>query len=137
LKAAILPQGSGEDMQEPERRNDRLDGSEPPRIDATFRNGSVTAVGIVIGFSLGFLSQWASNPISWSKVDIAAAIPIILGIALQGKAFADLLSIDSLVLAKYERARVVFLVDLSLVAAGVAIAILLDILGLGPRTLSP
>jgi hypothetical protein len=32
---------------------------------------------------------------------------------------------------------VVFLVDLSLVAAGVAIAILLDILGLGPRTLSP
>jgi hypothetical protein len=94
-------------------------------------------VGIVIGFSLGFLSQWASNPISWSKVDIAAAIPIILGIALQGKAFADLLSIDSLVLAKYERARVVFLVDLSLVAAGVAIAILLDILGLGPRTLSP
>jgi hypothetical protein len=79
----------------------------------------------------------ASNPISWSKVDIAAAIPIILGIALQGKAFADLLSIDSLVLAKYERARVVFLVDLSLVAAGVAIAILLDILGLGPRTLSP
>ena len=79
----------------------------------------------------------ASNPISWSKVDIAAAIPIILGIALQGKAFADLLSIDSLVLAKYERARVVFLVGLSLVAAGVAIAILLDILGLGPRTLSP
>ena len=124
-------------MQEPERRNDRLDGSGPPRIDATFRNGSVTAVGIVIGFSLGFLSQWASNPISWSKVDIAAAIPIILGIALQGKAFADLLSIDSLVLANYERARVVFLVDLSLVAAGVAIAILLDILGLGPRTLSP
>jgi len=79
----------------------------------------------------------ASNPISWSKVDIAAAIPIILGIALQGKAFADLLSIDSLVLANYERARVVFLVGLSLVAAGVAIAILLDILGLGPRTLSP
>jgi hypothetical protein len=124
-------------MQEPERRNDRLDGSRPPRIDATFRNGSVTAVGIVIGFSLGFLSQWASNPISWSKVDIAAAIPIIFGIALQGKAFADLLSIDSLILANYERARLVFLVGLSLVAAGVAIAILLDIMGLGPRTLSP
>jgi hypothetical protein len=124
-------------MQEPERRSDRLDGSEPARIDPTFRNGSVTAVGIVIGFSLGFLSQWASNPISWSKVDIAAAIPIILGIALQGKAFADLLSIDSLILAKYERARMVFLIGLSLVAAGVAIAILLDILGLGPRTLSP
>jgi hypothetical protein len=33
------------------------------------------------------LSQWAANPIAWSKVDIAAAIPIILGIMLQGKAF--------------------------------------------------
>ena len=48
-----------------------------PRIDATFRNGSVTAVGIILGFSLGFLSQWASNPIAWSVVDIAAAAPII------------------------------------------------------------
>jgi hypothetical protein len=107
------------------------------RIDSTFRNGSVTAVGIILGFSLGFLSQWASNPIAWSKVDILAAIPIIGGIALQGKAFADLLSPDSLLLQRYERARRVFLLGLALVAAGVMMAILLDILGLGPRTLTP
>ena len=107
------------------------------RIDATFRNGSVTAVGIILGFSLGFLSQWAANPIAWSKVDIAAAIPIIVGIVLQGKAFADLLSTACLVARNYERARRVFLVGLALVAAGVALALLLDVLGLGPRTLSP
>jgi hypothetical protein len=110
---------------------------EAKRIDATFRNGSVTAVGIILGFSLGFVSQWASNPIAWSKVDLAAAAPIAAGIALQGKAFADLLAVDSLVLANYERARRIFLAGLSLVAAGVAIAILLDIFGLGPRTLAP
>jgi hypothetical protein len=110
------------------------DGS---RIDATFRNGSVTAVGIILGFSLGFLSQWASNPIAWSAVDIAAAAPIITGIGLQGKAFADLLSTQSLILANYDRARRTFLIGLGLVAGGVAIAILLDILGLGPRTLAP
>jgi hypothetical protein len=108
-----------------------------PRIDATFRNGSVTAVGIILGFSLGFLSQWASNPIAWSVVDIAAAAPIITGIGLQGKAFADLLSTQSLLLANYDRARRIFLIGLGLVAGGVAIAILLDILGLGPRTLAP
>jgi len=112
-------------------------GHEAKRIDATFRNGSVTAVGIILGFSLGFVSQWASNPIAWSKVDLAAAAPIAAGIALQGKAFADLLAVDSLVLANYERARRIFLAGLSLVAAGVAIAILLDIFGLGPRTLAP
>ena len=109
----------------------------PQRIDATFRNGSVTAVGIVLGFSLGFLSQWAANPIAWSRVDILAAIPLVAGIALQGKAFADLLSIRSLVLDNYERARVMFLGGLALVALGIAVAMLLDILGLGPRTLSP
>ena len=52
------------------------------RIDTNFRNGSVTAVGIILGFSLGFLSQWAANPIAWRKVDIVAAIPIVVGIIL-------------------------------------------------------
>jgi hypothetical protein len=111
--------------------------SDEPRIDSTFRNGSVTAVGIILGFSLGFLSQWASNPIAWSAVDIVAAAPIITGIGLQGKAFADLLSTQSLILANYDRARRIFLIGLGLVAGGVAVAIILDILGLGPRTLSP
>jgi len=107
------------------------------RIDATFRNGSVTAVGIILGFSLGFLSQWAANPIAWSRVDIAAAVPIIVGIMLQGKAFADLLSTACLLTRNYERARRTFLFGLTLVAAGGAVALLLDVLGLGPRTLSP
>jgi hypothetical protein len=107
------------------------------RIDATFRNGSVTAVGIILGFSLGFLSQWAANPVAWSRVDIAAAVPIIVGILLQGKAFADLLSTACLLIPNYERARRTFLIGLALVAAGVAVALLLDVLGLGPRTLSP
>jgi hypothetical protein len=31
------------------------------------------------------LSQWAANPIAWSKVDIAAAIPIIVGIMSAGQ----------------------------------------------------
>ena len=119
-----------------EQDSDPAAGHSEQRIDATFRNGSVTAVGIVLGFSLGFLSQWASNPIAWSKVDVVAALPLIAGIVLQGKAFADLLSTRSLVLDNYERARIMFLLGLTLVAMGIAAAILLDILGLGPRSLS-
>jgi hypothetical protein len=119
-----------------EHDNSRANGAGDGRIDATFRNGSVTAVGIVLGFSLGFLSQWASNPIAWSRVDIVAALPLIAGTALQGKAFADLLSIRSLNLSNYERARTTFLIGLGLAAMGIALAILLDILGLGPRTLA-
>src|SRR5215470_14467064 len=101
-------------MQETERLPEKQDA--PERIDSTFRNGTVTSVGIILGFSLGFLSQWASNPIAWSKIDILAALPIIGGIGLQGKAFSDLLSPDSLLLKKYERARSCFLLGLALVA---------------------
>jgi hypothetical protein len=63
----------GEDtlLRRPSRRewimpnpSDETGAADPQRIDAAFRNGSVTAVGIILGFSLGFLSQWASNPIS-------------------------------------------------------------------------
>ncbi len=120
-------------QQEPSQRPDEAER----RIDSNFRNGSVTAVGIILGFSLGFLNLWASNPIAWSKFDLAAALPLISGIAFQGKAFADLLSPDSLLLAKYERARRCFLLGLGLVAVGVVVAIMLDILGLGPRKLVP
>ena len=114
----------------------RSDDDAEEQIDATFRNGSVTAIGIILGFSLGFLSQWAANPIAWSHVDIVAALPIAIGIVLQGKAFADLLAVDSLIVRNYERARLIFLAGLALVAMGVAVAISLDILGLGPRTLT-
>jgi hypothetical protein len=86
---------------------------------------------------LGFISQWAANPIARSRVDIAAAIPIIAGIVLQGKALADLLSTACLVVRNYDRARRTFLVGLALAAAGVAVALLLDVLRLGPRTLWP
>jgi len=106
------------------------------QIDANFRNGTVTAVGIVLGFSLGFLSHWAANPIAWSKVDIMAALPLVAGIVLQVKALADLLSTASLQPRNYERAKRIFILGLLLVAGGVAAAILLDILGLGPRTLA-
>jgi hypothetical protein len=130
-------QRRGVGMPEPSNEKSAAGPDVAETIDAIFRNGSITTVGIILGFSLGFLSQWASNPIAWSKVDIAAAAPIILGIVLQGKALADLLKVESLIAHNYERSRKVFLVGLALVAAGVAVAILLDILGLGPRTLAP
>jgi len=118
-------------MQETESSPEKQDA--PERIDSTFRNGSVTAVGIILGFSLGFISQWASNPIAWSRIDLVAAAPIVVGIGLQVVAFADLLSPRSLILRHYERARVIFLVGLTFVALGVAFAMLLDVFGLGPR----
>jgi hypothetical protein len=115
----------GEDDREPE----------PGRIQATFRNGSITTVGIVLGFSLSFVSAWASSPLPWSRSDLLVVVPLVVGIVLQVIAMAELFSPRALVLANHERARVAFLAGVVLVAAGIAIALLLDVLGLGQRSL--
>ncbi len=46
--------------------------SEPPPqpIKAVFRNGSVTVVGVIVGFSLAYLTSWASRPSPWELHDL-------------------------------------------------------------------
>jgi hypothetical protein len=101
------------------------------KIDATFRNGSLTAAGIILGFSLNFISVWVSNPNDWTSIDILPMLFLTVGIAVQVKVFADLLARDSLFAAKYDRSRRLFLIGLGIVAAGMGIALINDILGLG------
>ncbi|MBY3221414.1 hypothetical protein RWK44_22000 [Rhizobium sp. 25PS6] len=101
------------------------------KIDATFRNGSLTAAGIILGFSLNFISVWVSNPNDWSRIDILPMLFLTVGIAVQVKVFADLLARNSLVATNYDRSRRLFLIGLGIVAAGMGIALVNDILGLG------
>ena len=96
-------------------------------IDATFRNGSMTAVGIILGFSLSFITRWGANPVPWQWVDLFAVIPLLTGIAFQIWAFAVLLKPESIQIEIYTRAKNHFLLGLAGVLAGTAIAILLDI----------
>jgi hypothetical protein len=98
-------------------------------LDATFRNGSITAIGVVVGFSLGFLSRWSALPGEWTHSDLASVAFITLGLALQVKSLADLLLISSLQLKKYNRSIRIFLAGLILVSAGVILAIFADLLG--------
>lgn len=107
--------------------------SSDERIDATFRNGSITAVGILTGFSLGYVSQWVSDPSPWDIYDLLAVCPLILGIILQVMALAALLSVSSLYVVHYNRARTSFLTGLVLTAIGMTIAVGLDIAGVGER----
>lgn len=100
------------------------------QLDPTFRNGTMTAVGIVLGFSLGFVTTWATNPGPWQPADALATIPLIAGIVFQTVALAKLLQPNSLALAVYAHAIRLFLVGLIFAAAGVSIGILVDILGL-------
>ena len=109
--------------------------AEGEAIDATFRNGSLTAISVVVGFSLSFLTRWAGLSGPWLTVDLVALPAIVLGIVVQITALARLLSIQSLLLRNYNRAVSLFLLGLGFVASGVALAIAGDLLGYGRRLL--
>lgn len=103
--------------------------NEQKSIDSTFRNGSITAIGVVVGFSLGFLSRWSALPGEWSPSDLVSVALITLGLALQVKSLADLLLVSSLQLKRYNRSVRIFLTGLILVSLGVIFAVFADIMG--------
>jgi hypothetical protein len=105
------------------------------RIDATFRNGSLTAISVIVGFSLSFLNRWAAEPGPWEISDLAAVAAIVVGIVLQVSSLASLLSVRSLLLGNYVRAVRLFLIGLAVVSIGVALAIASDIFGYGQKVL--
>ena len=121
----------GSEAQNPAKAGPEAPIPERTTIDSTFRNGSLTAMGVVVAFSLGFLSRWAGLPGIWTGSDIFAVVAITLGVALQVKALVDMLSVKSLIVVRYNRTVRVFLAGLILVTAGIAAAIFADLVGLG------
>jgi uncharacterized membrane protein YczE len=108
---------------------------QPEKIESTFRSGSLTAVGIVLGFSLSFLSRWAANPNAWSRFDIIPLVLLATGIGLQLKAFSNLLSRDSLLVTRYDRTQRLFVIGLIIMTLGIGAALANDILGFSKQTM--
>src|SRR4051794_1526210 len=104
---------------------------QPAMIDSAFRNGSGTVMGVLGGFSPAFLSPWAGLPGASRSADLYAVAAITLGLLLQVKAVADMLSVKSLFLVRYNRTVRIFFAGLILVFIGVAAAIFADLIGLG------
>ena len=101
------------------------------RISPEFRNGSLTAISVIVGFSLSFLSRWAGTPGKWHTADLSAVAAIVVGSAAQIYALGAMLFVSSMVAANYQRTIRIFLIGLGLVAMGVAVALLGEIMGLG------
>ena len=76
-----------------------------------------------------FLAELGFTPqtIGLMAAAYAAVVPIIIGIALQLKALADLLSLASVQRHIYERSMRWFMVGLVLTALGVVLAIFFDL----------
>ena len=113
--------------------NDRVSETrrrEDETIGGNFRNGSLTAISVVVGFSLSFLTRWAGLPGPWLTADLVALVAIIGYLAL-----ASLLSTRSLLLRNHNRAVRLFLIGLASVASGVVFVIVGDLVGYGKRLL--
>jgi hypothetical protein len=104
-------------------------------IEPEFRNGSLTAISVIVGFSLSFLSRWAGASGKWHAADLIAVTLIVIGSGLQIWALAAMLFVSSLVAEKYARAIHLFLTGLAIVALGIATAIFAEIAGLGQNIL--
>jgi hypothetical protein len=98
----------------------------PERIEAVFLNGSVTAVGVVVGFSPTYLTSWASRPSPWQLHDLIAIVPLAAGSVLQLLSLSALLHTNSLERPIYDRAVRLFLIGLVLVCVSLVGVITVD-----------
>lgn len=96
-------------------------------IETLFRNGTLTVVGIVLSFSLGFLSQWANNPLPWQLVDAPPVLLLSAGIVWQIVALIGLLKPTSLKKNIFEQANRTFVIGVILTSSGVFSAIVIDL----------
>ena len=127
-------------LREPEAEP-RDAGSRPPvpaeaMIEAVFRNGTITAFGITVSFTLGFLSQWASSPGVWRWYDLPSVFAVFCGALLQIRALALLLPVEGLLKTVYDRATRLYLIGLAFTGAGVFAAVSFDVVT-GILTRSP
>lgn len=99
-----------------------------PKIDIALRNGTITAISIIIGFSLSLLTQWGVSPIPWQLVDLLAVVPLIAGVLIQAWSLAELLQLESIELAFYTRAKNHFLLGGVVILIGVGVAIIIGML---------
>jgi hypothetical protein len=101
-------------------------GDKVERIEPSFRYGSTIIIGVLTGFSLAFLTAWASNPLPWGVKDIPAVVALVAGVVFELAAVWILLDPSSLELPVYRRAIRHFRVGVVLVGIGVALGIAVD-----------
>ena len=88
-------------------------------VEMLFRNGTLTVSGIILSFSLTFLTQWANNPIPWTLIDLPTVILLSAGIVLQIAALIRFLGHDSIRRTIYDRAARHMIMGISVTGAGV------------------
>jgi hypothetical protein len=92
----------------------------------TQRNGSITGVGIVLGFSLTFTGQWTFAQGAWRLSQALALCVAVVGIIFQIRALFGLLSIPPVQVEQHQEAVKKFFIGVGFVMTAFFLHILLD-----------
>jgi uncharacterized membrane protein YadS len=109
----------------------------PVLLEPSFRYGSTIIIGVLTGFSLAFLTAWASNPLPWGAKDLPAVLCLVVGVIFEIAAVWRFLDPRSLQLPVYLHAIKLFRIGVVLVGVGVALAIAVDYVTVSQSFLPP
>jgi hypothetical protein len=91
-----------------------------------YRQGLVTAITVILGFSLAFVRFWGlESPGGWTTADIVSAATVAVGTGFQLFALFRALRVEDNEPARYARTVRFFLVGVLIVMLGLFAAILL------------
>lgn len=99
------------------------------RISATERSGSITALGVLLGFSIAILGDWSNRPGKW---ELVGAIPLFLygsSVALQVVALYRALQVPREIQENHRRTINLAVIGLVVMFAGFLSTIVIDVLG--------
>ena len=97
-------------------------------ITDTQRNGTMTGMAVVLGFSLSFTATWTQGKDPWRWRGVPVLVLAVIGVALQVSALFSALSLPPLSVSAHRRATQGFRLGVISVLAAYALHISFDLL---------
>lgn len=97
----------------------------PPVVPSGFRQGIITAITVLLGFSLAFWRFWGfESPGQWSISSLVAALCLILAVALQILALFRALRLEDDTIPEYRKTVRWFIASAIALLVGLTLAMM-------------
>jgi hypothetical protein len=105
----------------------RVDISKTQPVGDEGKNGLITAIGIVLGFVLGFYTQWAFGEDPWRSEDIIPTLLYLCGIAVLIISLYNALIPYKQTVKHYERTVRIFILGVTLFGIAFLVSLVIEI----------